>query len=86
MLAKGVFPMDHPLHMGIHMGPLSPKAIQYRVRSGDLVLALGTELTDMNLGAAKPQFARDRSVWALDGRVNVSFHQYTEVTLRDFVA
>ena len=24
VLAKGVFPMDHPLHMGIHMGPFSP--------------------------------------------------------------
>ena len=22
MLAKGVFPMDHPLHMGIHIGPV----------------------------------------------------------------
>ena len=50
------------------------------------MLALGTELTDMNLGAAKPQVARDRSVWALDGRVNVSFHQYTDVELYDFVA
>jgi indolepyruvate decarboxylase len=86
VLAKAVFPMDHPLHMGIHMGPLSPRAIQERVRKADLVLALGTELTDMNLGAAKPQVARDRSVWALDGRVNVSFHQYTDVQLYDFVA
>jgi indolepyruvate decarboxylase len=86
VLAKAVFPMDHPLHMGIHMGPLSPRAIQERVRRADLVLALGTELTDMNLGAARPQVARDRSVWALDGRVNVSFHQYTDVQLYDFVA
>ena len=86
VLAKGVFPMDHPLHMGIHMGPLSARGIQDRVRSADLVLALGTELTDMNLGAAKPQVARDRSVWALEGRVNVSFHQYTDVELYDFVA
>jgi indolepyruvate decarboxylase len=86
VLAKAVFPMDHPLHMGIHMGPLSPPAIQQRVREADLVLALGTELTDMNLGAARPQVARDRSVWALDGRVNVSFHQYTDVQLYDFVA
>jgi indolepyruvate decarboxylase len=78
--------MDHPLHMGIYMGPLSPRAIQQRVRSADLVLALGTELTDMNLGAAKPQVARDRSVWAIEGRVNVSFHQYTDVELYDFVA
>jgi indolepyruvate decarboxylase len=72
--------------MGIHMGPLSARAIQDRVRKADVVLALGTELTDMNLGAAKPQVARDRSVWALDGRVNVSFHQYTDVELYDFVA
>jgi indolepyruvate decarboxylase len=86
VLAKGVFPMDHPLHMGIHMGPLSAPAIQRRVRSADLVLALGTELTDMNLGAARPQVARDTSVWAIEGRVNVSFHQYTEVELFDFVA
>jgi indolepyruvate decarboxylase len=85
VLAKSVFPMDHPLHMGIHMGPLSAPAIERRVRAADLVLALGTELTDMNLGAAKPQVARDRSVWAIEGRVNVSFHQYTDVELYDFV-
>jgi indolepyruvate decarboxylase len=86
VLAKGVFPMDHPLHMGIHMGPFSPAPIQERVRKADLVLALGTQLTDINLGTAKPQVSRDRSVWAADRRVNVSFHQYTEVALRDFVA
>src|SRR5271157_4680533 len=83
--AKGVFPMDHPLHMGIHVGPFSPPAIQKRVRGADLVLALGTLLTDMNLGAARPQVRRERSVWALGERVNVSFHQYTDVMLRDFV-
>ena len=85
VLAKGVFPMDHPLHMGIHVGPFSAPAIERRVRGADLVLALGTQLTDINLGAAKPQVSRESSVWAADGRVNVSFHQYTDVTLRDFV-
>jgi TPP-dependent 2-oxoacid decarboxylase len=85
VLAKGAFPMDHPLHMGIHMGPMSPPAIRRRVASADLVLALGTELTDLNLGAAKPEVERKRSVWAIDGSVRISFHQYTEVELRDFV-
>ena len=84
--AKGLFPMDHPLHMGIHMGPFSPPAIEKRVRGADLVLALGTVLTDMNLGAARPQVRRERSVWAVGGRVNVSFHTYTDVMLRDFVS
>jgi indolepyruvate decarboxylase len=86
VLAKGVFPMDHPLHMGIHMGPFSPAPIQERVRKADLVLALGTQLTDINLGAARPQVSRDRSVWAADRRVNISYHQYSDVSLRDFVA
>ena len=85
MFAKGVFPMDHPQHMGIHIGPFSAPAIQKRVRDADLVLALGTQLTNMNLGAAKPQVLRDRSVWAASQRVNVSFHTYTDVMLRDFV-
>ncbi len=86
MLAKGVFPMDHPLHMGIHIGPFSAPEIQRRVRAADLVLSLGNQLTDMNLGAAKPQVRRRHSVWAVDDRVNVSFHTYTDVTLKDFVA
>jgi indolepyruvate decarboxylase len=86
VLAKGVFPMDHPQHMGIHIGPFSAQEIQKRVRSADLVLAMGTQLTDMNLGAARPQVLRDRSVWASGQRVNVSFHTYTDVMLKDFVA
>jgi indolepyruvate decarboxylase len=86
VLAKGVFPMDHPQHMGIHMGPFSPEPIQKRVREADLALCLGTELTDMNLGASKPQVSREHAVWAYGGRVNVSFHTYTEVTLRDFTS
>jgi indolepyruvate decarboxylase len=85
VLAKGVFPMDHPQHMGIHVGPFSAPAIQQRVLRADLVLALGTPLTDIDLGGARPQVPRDRSVWALQGRVNVSYHTYTDVMLRDFV-
>ncbi len=86
LLAKGVFPMDHPLHMGIHIGPFSPPAIQKRVRSADLVLSLGSQLTDMNLGAARPQVKRERSIWAAGQRVNISHHTYTDVTVADFVA
>ena len=86
VLAKGVFPMDHPQHMGIHIGPFSAEQIQRRVRDADLVLALGTQLTDMNLGASKPQVLRDRSIWAVSQRVNVSFHTYTDVMLKDFVS
>ena len=86
MLAKGVFPMNHPQHMGIHIGPFSAPPIQKRVRAADLVLSMGNQLTDMNLGAAKPQVRRKDSVWAVAQRVNISFHTYTDVMLKDFIA
>jgi len=71
VLGKGAFPMDHPLFMGVHIGPLSPPPIVKRVDRADLVLNLGTLLTDMNLGSRPPSITRDRSIWAVGGRVNV---------------
>jgi len=85
VLGKGAFPMDHPLYMGVHIGPISPRPIVKRVDSADLVVNLGTLLTDMNLGSRPPQITRDRSIWAVGGRVNVSYHTYTDVHIRDFV-
>jgi TPP-dependent 2-oxoacid decarboxylase len=85
VLGKGVFPMDHPQHLGIHVGPFSAKEIQDRIRDADLVLALGTQLTDLNLGASKSQVLRENSVWAVSDRVNISYHSYTDVMLKDFV-
>src|SRR5262249_37014706 len=85
VLSKGAFPMDHPLYMGVHIGPLSPRPILERVDRADLVLNLGTLLTDMNLGSRPPRITRDRSIWAVGGRVNVSHHTYTDVHIRDFV-
>lgn len=84
-LSKGAFPMDHPLHMGVHIGRISPPAIARRVARADLVLSLGNPLTDMDLGGRAPDIARDRSVWAVGGRVDVSLHTYTDVQIRDFV-
>ena len=87
-LAKGVFPMDHPLHMGVHIGPFSAPEIQEASAGGRPRPVDGSQLTDLNLGAAKPQVKRDRTRFGRcqGGRVNVSFHTYTEVMLKDFVA
>jgi indolepyruvate decarboxylase len=85
VLAKGAFPMDHPLFMGVDIGGISPRPIRRRTSRADLVLSLGTLLTDMDLGGGPPQIARARSIWAVNGRVNVSFHTYTDVHIRDFV-
>ena len=85
VLAKSAFPMDHPQFMGVNIGPISPTPIRERVDEADLVLNFGTLLTDMNLGSRLPQLPREKSIWAVQNRVDVSYHTYTEVTLRDYV-
>jgi indolepyruvate decarboxylase len=86
VLAKGAFPMNHPLYMGVYVGAISPSQIRARVEQADLIISLGTFLTDIETGGRLPPDAlRHRSIWAVENRVNVSFHTYTDVTLRDFV-
>jgi indolepyruvate decarboxylase len=85
VLGKGAFPMDHPQFMGVHIGPISPPSIRKRVDAADLVINLGTLLTDMNLGSRPPKITRTRSIWAVGNNVDVSFHTYTDVGIRDFV-
>ena len=64
--------MDHPLAHGrphrADQPAADPRAASTRA---DLVLNLGTLLTDMNLGSRPPQITRDRSIWAVGNRVNV---------------
>ncbi len=81
ILAKGAVPMDHPLYMGV-IGTHSPKPMRERVDEADLVLELGCLPTD--LGSFPHPRSGDRSIRALDRRVEVSLHSYTEVSLRDF--
>ncbi|HSP97593.1 MAG TPA: thiamine pyrophosphate-binding protein [Candidatus Dormibacteraeota bacterium] len=86
VLAKGAIPIDHPQHMGVYIGAISPRPIRERVAGADVVLSLGTLLTDMNLMGRGPTFGPEEGISAVDDRVDVSFHSYNQVTLRDFLA
>jgi TPP-dependent 2-oxoacid decarboxylase len=85
VLGKGAFPMDHPLHMGVHVGPISPPPIVARMDEADFVLNLGCLRTDMNFGNRPPQIIEEKSVWAVDRKVDVKYHTYINVAVRDFV-
>lgn len=85
VLGKGAFPMDHPLHLGVHVGSISPPPIAARMDRSDFVLNLGCLKTDMNFGNRPPHVIQDRSVWAADRRVDVKYHTYPGVAVRDFV-
>jgi indolepyruvate decarboxylase len=77
--------MDHPQFMGVNIGPISPTPIRERVDKAELVLNLGTLLTDMNLGSRLPKLPKEKSIWAVQNKVDVSYHTYTDVTVRDYV-
>jgi TPP-dependent 2-oxoacid decarboxylase len=85
VLGKGAFPMDHPLHMGVHVGPISPPPIVARMDEADFVLNLGCLRTDMNFGNRPPQIIQEKSVWAVDRKVDVRYHTYINVAVRDLV-
>jgi indolepyruvate decarboxylase len=85
VLGKGAFPMDHPLYMGVHMGPISPPPIVARMDEADFVLNLGCLKTDMNFGNRPPQIIQGKAVWAVDRGVDIKYHTYTNVAVRDFV-
>jgi TPP-dependent 2-oxoacid decarboxylase len=85
VLGKGAFPMDHPLYMGVHVGPISPSPIVKRMDAADFVLNLGCLKTDMNFGNRPPHIIEGRSVWAVDRRVDIKYHSYINVGVRDFV-
>jgi indolepyruvate decarboxylase len=85
VLGKGAFPMDHRLHMGVHVGPISPTPIVRRMDAADFVLNLGCLKTDMNFGNRPPQIIQGKTVWAVDRQVDVKYHTYTDAGVRDFV-
>ncbi len=85
VLSKGAFPMDHPLHLGVHMGSFSARAIRRRVDDADLVLALGTLPTDINLGVARRPVQPERQLWVSRREVQISRHTYTDTALRPFL-
>ncbi len=85
VLGKGAFPMDHPLYMGVHVGAISPPSIVARMDEADFVLNLGCLKTDMNFGNRPPRVIQGKTVWAVDRKVDVKYHTYTDAAVRDFV-
>jgi indolepyruvate decarboxylase len=51
----------------------------------DFVLNLGCLKTDMNFGNRPPHVIQGRTIWAVDRKVEVKYHTYTDVGIRHFV-
>lgn len=86
LLSKSAVPENHPLYLGVYGGAMSSsERVRHYVESADLVLMLGTFITDMSMGFYTAKLERKHSVLATSERVNVRYHRYESIQFRDFL-
>jgi indolepyruvate decarboxylase len=86
LLSKSAVPENHPLYIGVYGGAMSSdERVRKYVESADLVLMLGTFITDMSMGFYTAKLDRGRTVLATSERVSVQYHRYDSIQFRDFL-
>jgi len=86
LLSKSAVPENHPLYVGVYGGAMSSdEHVRKYVESADLVLMLGTFITDMSMGFYTAKLDRGRTVLATSERVSVQYHRYDSIQFRDFL-
>jgi indolepyruvate decarboxylase len=86
LLSKSAVPENHPLYLGVYGGAMSSdEHVRRYVESADLVLMLGTFITDMSMGFYTAKLDRGRTVLATSERVSVQYHRYDAIQFRDFL-
>jgi indolepyruvate decarboxylase len=86
LLSKSAVPENHPLYIGVYGGAMSrDEHVRSYVESADLVLMLGTFITDMSMGFYTAKLDRGRTVLATTERVSVQYHRYDSIQFRDFL-
>jgi indolepyruvate decarboxylase len=86
LLSKSAIPENHPIYIGVYGGAMSSdEHVRRYVESADLVLMLGTFITDMSMGFYTAKLDRGRTVLATSERVSVQYHRYDSIQFRDFL-
>lgn len=86
LLSKSAVPENHRLYLGVYGGAMSSdEHVRKYVESSDLVLMLGTFITDMSMGFYTAKLDRKRTVLATTERVNVQYHRYDSIQFREFL-
>jgi TPP-dependent 2-oxoacid decarboxylase len=86
LLSKSAIPENHRLYIGVYGGAMSSdEHVRNYVESSDLVLMLGTFITDMSMGFYTAKLDRGRTVLATSERVTVQYHRYDSIQFRDFL-
>jgi TPP-dependent 2-oxoacid decarboxylase len=63
----------------------SDEHVRNYVESSDLVLMLGTFITDMSMGFYTAKLDRRRTILATSERTSIQYHRYDSIQFRDFL-
>lgn len=85
ILGKSVVSERHPNYVGLYEGGMGDPAVTEFVEGSDLLLMLGTFLSDINLGIFTAQLDPTRCVYATSESLRISHHHYHQVDLKDFL-
>jgi indolepyruvate decarboxylase len=85
ILGKSVVDETHPLYIGLYEGAMGRAEITQFVEDSDCVLLLGAFMTDINLGIYTAQLEVRNCVYATSEQLQISYHQFPNVPLADFL-
>jgi indolepyruvate decarboxylase len=86
LLSKSAVPENHPLYLGVYGGAMSSdERVRDYVESADLVLMLGTFITDMSMGFYTAKLERRHTILATTERVSVRYHHYEGIEFREYL-
>ncbi len=85
LLGKSVISETHPLFVGIYEGAMGRAEVTQFVEESDLLLLLGTFMTDLNLGLFTCNLDPGKCIYATSEQLRIRHHHYHNVQLDDFL-
>jgi indolepyruvate decarboxylase len=82
---KGVAPERLAGYVGTYRGQAGPEDAREVVEGADVLLCLGVQMTDVNLGSVRPRLDPRRMVVAYGEEVRVKGSSFLRVGLKDFI-
>ncbi|MCA9196794.1 MAG: alpha-keto acid decarboxylase family protein [Planctomycetales bacterium] len=84
LLGKSVIRETHPLYIGLYEGAMGYESVQRFVEESDLIILLGTFMTDINLGIFTANLDPGKCVYVTSEELRVRHHHYRDVGLDEF--
>jgi indolepyruvate decarboxylase len=85
LLGKSVIGERHPLFVGLYEGAMGREEVTRFVEESDLVLLLGTFMTDINMGLFTANLDPSKCIYATSETLRISHHHFHDVLLGDFL-